>query len=168
MTDMHGLLAEIRRPRLLMRAARLGLACYRRERDLRRLVPDPEPDRAMATLLAEERDLERRRQAGEATYSVTHHVEVLIALIAEARLAPPAGCLSLAQRRWRGPSCGDCAGSGRCRHRRIRGGASVLTDERAAGTARAASFRRRQGRTVSTRRHHGKGRGPVGPRPSAG
>ncbi|MWP36747.1 hypothetical protein GQY15_03915 [Rhodobacter sphaeroides] len=94
MTDMHGLLAEIRRPRLLMRAARLGLACYRRERDLRRLVPDPEPDRAMATLLAEERDLERRRQAGEATYSVTHHVEVLIALIAEARLAPPAGCLS--------------------------------------------------------------------------
>ncbi|MFQ6774878.1 DUF6477 family protein [Cereibacter sphaeroides] len=93
MTDMHGLLAEIRRPRLLMRAARLGLACYRRERDLRRLVPDPEPDRAMATLLAEERDLERRRQAGEATYSVTHHVEVLIALIAESRLAPPAECV---------------------------------------------------------------------------
>ncbi|ACM01013.1 DUF6477 family protein [Cereibacter sphaeroides] len=92
MTDMHGLLAEIRRPRLLMRAARLGLADYRRERDLRRLVPDPEPGRAVAALLAEERDLERRRRAGDATYSVAHHVEVLIALIAEARLAPPAAC----------------------------------------------------------------------------
>ncbi|AXQ93562.1 DUF6477 family protein [Cereibacter azotoformans] len=89
MTEIRSLLAEIRRPRLLMRAARLGLADYRRERDLRRLVEDQRPERAVTALLQEERRLEARRQAGDATYSVTHHVEVLIALIAEARLIQP-------------------------------------------------------------------------------
>lgn len=89
MTDFRSVLAEIRRPRLLMNAARLGLADYRRDRDLRRLVGDQRPEPAVSALIAEERRLEDRRQAGDATYSVTHHVEVLIALIAEARLIQP-------------------------------------------------------------------------------
>ncbi|MGP3696465.1 DUF6477 family protein [Rhodobacter sp. NSM] len=86
MTEIRSLLAEIRRPRLLMRAARLGLSDYRRERDLRRLVEDQRPERAVTALLQEERRLEAQRTSGDTTYSVTHHVEVLIALIAEARL----------------------------------------------------------------------------------
>ncbi|MCE6952797.1 DUF6477 family protein [Cereibacter sphaeroides] len=89
MTDFRSLLAEIRRPRLLMRAARLGLADYRRERDLRRLVGEQRLEPAVAALITEERQLEDRRLAGDATYSVAHHVEVLIALIAEARLIEP-------------------------------------------------------------------------------
>ena len=89
MTDFRSLLAEIRRPRLLMRAARLGLADYRRERDLRRLVGDQPVLPAVCALIDEERRLEDRRQAGDATYSVAQHVEVLIALIAEARLIEP-------------------------------------------------------------------------------
>ncbi|SNX73309.1 hypothetical protein SAMN05878503_11528 [Cereibacter ovatus] len=86
MTDFRTLLAEIRRPRLLMRAARLGLCDYRRERDLRRLVGEQQAERAVTRLLAEEQRLEDRRRAGDATYSVAHHVEVLIALMAEVRL----------------------------------------------------------------------------------
>ena len=38
MSDIHTLLAELKRPRLLIRAARLGLAQYNRTRDLRRLM----------------------------------------------------------------------------------------------------------------------------------
>lgn len=90
MSDFRTLLSDIRRPRLLMRAARLGLTEYRRERDLRRLVGDQRPERAVRALLWEENQLEDRRRSGDATYSVTHHVEVLIALMAEVRLLPQA------------------------------------------------------------------------------
>ena len=38
MPDPRTLLATLRRPRLLMRAARFGMTDYRRERDLRRYV----------------------------------------------------------------------------------------------------------------------------------
>ena len=86
MTDFRTLLSEMRRPRLLMRAARLGLVDYRRERDLRRLVSDQRPEPAVRALMSEESRLEDRRRAGDQTYSVAHHVEVLIALMAEARL----------------------------------------------------------------------------------
>ena len=39
MTDFRIILANLRRPRLLMRAARIGLQDYRRDRDLRRILP---------------------------------------------------------------------------------------------------------------------------------
>ena len=38
MTDARPILADLRRPRILMRAARHGLADYRRDRDLKRLI----------------------------------------------------------------------------------------------------------------------------------
>ncbi len=83
-------LEALSRPRLLIRAAQHGLADYDRNRDLRRLlataVPPP-PERALADLMAREQRLESARRARDATYSVAHHVEVLIALLAEARLA---------------------------------------------------------------------------------
>ena len=41
MTDFRTLLADLRRPRLLIRAARFGVADYKRERDLRRLIKRP-------------------------------------------------------------------------------------------------------------------------------
>jgi len=91
MTDVTALLAALRRPRLLIRAARFGLAEYNRERDLRRLMRlpvAPSPARAVDSLIAEEARLEAIRLAGEASYSVARHVEVLIALMAEARLLP--------------------------------------------------------------------------------
>ena len=89
MTDFRALLADLRRPQLLIRAARCGLADYRRDRDLRRLIDgQPSPDRAVRRLLTEEERLETIRQAGEANYSVSRHIEVLIALMSEVRLLP--------------------------------------------------------------------------------
>ncbi len=89
MTDFRALLADLRRPQLLIRAARCGLADYRRDRDLRRILDaQPSPDRAVRRLLTEEENLEATRQSGEASYSVTRHIEVLIALMSEVRLLP--------------------------------------------------------------------------------
>lgn len=91
MTDLLGVLKSIRRPRLLIRAARFGLRDYNRDRDLRRLVKSedlPGPAGAMSTLLEEEARLERTRREGDAAYSPARHVELLVAVIAEARLLP--------------------------------------------------------------------------------
>ena len=82
MTDFRDLLKNLRRPRLLVQAARLGMADYRRERDLRRIAGTPAaPDHAQAAL-------EQTRRAGDAGYDIARHVEVLIALMAEVRLLP--------------------------------------------------------------------------------
>ena len=87
MSDVRMMLANLRRPRLLMRAARFGLGDYRRERDLRRLVnTSASPDLTVPQLLSVEQDLESCRLAGTASYSAARHIDVLIALLAEAQL----------------------------------------------------------------------------------
>lgn len=87
MTDCRTMLASLRRPRLLMRAARFGLAEYRRERDLRRYVGTAaSPEDTVSSLISVEAKLEATRLAGDAAYSVARHIEVLIALLAEAQL----------------------------------------------------------------------------------
>jgi Family of unknown function (DUF6477) len=87
MTDCRTMLATLRRPRLLMRAARFGLAEYRRERDLRRYVAAVvSPEDTVTSLMTVEARLEATRIAGDAAYSVARHIEVLIALLAEAQL----------------------------------------------------------------------------------
>jgi hypothetical protein len=97
MTDMTPMLAHVRRPRLLVRAARHGLAEYNRKRDLKRIfnLPQaPAPLRALDMLISEEARLDEQRRSEDAAYSIARHVEVLIALMAEAQLAqthPPAG-----------------------------------------------------------------------------
>ena len=89
MTDFHTLLANLRRPRLLIRAARLGMQDYRRERDLLRLLGAAgTSDHAVARLMSEEERLEENRRAGIAAYSVARHIEIMIALISEVRLLP--------------------------------------------------------------------------------
>ena len=82
-------LSRLRRPKLLIRAARFGLAEYNRDRDLRRLMRAqavPAPTRALPQLIEEEARLEISRKSGAAAYSPARHVEILIALMAEARL----------------------------------------------------------------------------------
>lgn len=88
MTDPMTLFAAIRRPRLMIRAARLGLSDYRRDRDLRRLLgmAGAAPDRAFRALLEAEEQAEITRISGDAGYSIARHVDLLIALMAEARL----------------------------------------------------------------------------------
>lgn len=89
MTDLLTMLNSLTRPRLLMRAARLGLGDYRRERDLRRLLgthPLPGPRKALAQLMEVEATHEMNRHAKDGTYSPRAHVEALIALLGELRL----------------------------------------------------------------------------------
>lgn len=89
MTDFANTLNAVRRPKILIRAARAGLAEYRRDRDLKRVLKTPGPAgerNALVPLLAEEARVEELRRAGDATYSVQRHITVLTALIAEARI----------------------------------------------------------------------------------
>jgi Family of unknown function (DUF6477) len=87
MSDFRMMLANLRRPRLLMHAARFGLGDYRRERDLRRLVNiSASPEVTVPRLLSVEEALEATRVAGDASYSAARHIDVLIALLAEAQL----------------------------------------------------------------------------------
>ena len=89
MSDIRTILSQLRRPSLLMRAARFGLGDYRRERDLRRLVgPIVSTEKVMARLMDEEELLESYRVEGRADYSLGRHIDVLIALMAEMNLLP--------------------------------------------------------------------------------
>lgn len=89
MSEPCNLLSEMRRPAMLIRAARFGLVDYRRERDLRRLIKsEPSPERAVPRLIEVEERMEATRRAGDAGYSVNRHIDVLIALLAEARTLP--------------------------------------------------------------------------------
>lgn len=88
---LAALVTGLRRPALLIRAARAGLLEYNRSRDLKRLMRlphPPAPEHALGALLAEEAALEETRKAGDARYSVARHIEVLIAMMAEVRLLP--------------------------------------------------------------------------------
>ena len=84
MSDFRKVLSEMRRPPLLMRAARLGVQNYNRGHWLKRLVPgETSAERILPRLLNAEEELELIRQRGDASYSITRHIEVLIALLAE-------------------------------------------------------------------------------------
>jgi Family of unknown function (DUF6477) len=91
MRDIRTALENMRRPRLLMNAARSGLVNYKRDRDLRRLIgtePRTPMEITLPKLLSEENRLESIRIAGDAAYPVARHIDVMIALLAEARLLP--------------------------------------------------------------------------------
>lgn len=80
--------ATLRRPKLLVSAARHGLCDYNRSRDLARILLMPRiPLRALESLRDCETEMEDRRLSGDPAYSCLRHVELLIALMAELRLA---------------------------------------------------------------------------------
>ncbi|MEM7752450.1 MAG: DUF6477 family protein [Pseudomonadota bacterium] len=83
-------LSALTRPRILVRAARLGTAEFNRERILRRVIEGecvPAPGQAFDQLFEREATMDEARRAGGAAYSPARHVELLSALICEARLA---------------------------------------------------------------------------------
>ncbi|PRY26292.1 hypothetical protein CLV78_101387 [Aliiruegeria haliotis] len=88
MTDFIQALGALRRPRLLIRAARHGIGEYNHSRDFKRVMRSdstPAPERAVRKLMDAEAELDRRRREGDASYSPSRHVEIMIALMAEAR-----------------------------------------------------------------------------------
>lgn len=90
MTDFRTKIHQLQRPKMLIHAARMGLADYRRERDLRRFgyISWP-PEKTLPHLLDAEGHLEECRRNGEMSYSIAQHIDVLIALMGEMRLLPP-------------------------------------------------------------------------------
>ncbi len=89
MLDILSLVGALNRPSLLVRTARIGADSYRRSVHLPRVlgtVAIPRTGQAILKLLEIEADCEDRRVADRADYSVARHVEVLIAIMAEARL----------------------------------------------------------------------------------
>jgi uncharacterized protein DUF6477 len=86
MSDLRKTLNCLKRPRMLVGAARKGLTLYRRDRDLPRIAGGGIGTPAQR-LLEREDQLERTRREGDVTYSVARHIAVLTALLAEASLA---------------------------------------------------------------------------------
>lgn len=94
MTTTLESLKTLRRPSLLIRAARHGMREYDRKKGLRRILRAEEPPQSgtvLAALAEAEARFEETRKAGDASYSVSRHLEALIALMAEIRLASTAG-----------------------------------------------------------------------------
>jgi len=86
MLDIATRIARLRRPKLLVNAARFGLDDCVRSQHLKRLLKTeilPRPAPAVMQLLDIESIMDEARKTKQATYSVACHVEVLIALMAE-------------------------------------------------------------------------------------
>ena len=91
MQNANDTLSAIHRPKILVRAAKIGMEWYKRERDLRRLTrgfSTPAPAEAVSQLMEAEGLLEDARKSGDAAYDIHRHISVLTALLAEARLLP--------------------------------------------------------------------------------
>lgn len=89
MQDLISMLHAVRRPPLLMRAARIGAEDYNRSVHLPRLLGygmQPRHGTALIKLMEIEADLNSQRTSGDAGYSLIKHVDVLIAMLGEARI----------------------------------------------------------------------------------
>lgn len=89
MQDVISMLHALRRPPLLMRAARIGAEDYRREVHLPRLLGYgvlPRHGAALLRLIELEGNLNDQRVNGNTSYSLFKHVDLLIAMLGEARI----------------------------------------------------------------------------------
>ncbi len=89
MQDILTRLNHMRRPRLLMRAARIGAEDYRRTLHLPRLMGHrrlPKQGEALMHLIEIEDALNDQRLNEDSSYNLLRHIDVLIAIVAEARV----------------------------------------------------------------------------------
>lgn len=89
MQDVLTQVTSLKRPTLLVRTARHGIEGYNRVAHLRRLLKSeqlPGPGQAIMKLLELESVIDAQRIAKRAEYTVARHVEVLVALMCEARI----------------------------------------------------------------------------------
>lgn len=95
MPRLHQSESGLRRPALLVAAARKGQAGWRRARDLKRALKRedlPPPAVALRLLYQDEAHLNEARIAGAAEYDLQRHVLLVIAILAERaalKAAPP-------------------------------------------------------------------------------
>lgn len=89
MSDVLSKINQLKRPPILVRAAKEGALRYNRVRCLRRLTGEDVPlknPQVLEQLLEMEGVCNDQRQTENAQYSVVRHVELLIALIGEAQI----------------------------------------------------------------------------------
>lgn len=89
MKDVLTTLHAVRRPGLLIRAARIGAQQYRRAPHLARLIgaiPPASSGAALMQLIELEAEVDSYRKNEQAGYSPARHVDILIAMMGEARL----------------------------------------------------------------------------------
>ncbi len=89
MCDVLQQLNALKRPKLLINAARIGSMEYRRETHLHRHLKESGPlhsHHALERLIELESELDAKRTGATAGYSVARHVELLIAMMGEARI----------------------------------------------------------------------------------
>jgi hypothetical protein len=89
MEDVLTKLSRLKRPTLLIRTARHGLQDYNRIVHLRRLLKTealPGPGQAIVRLMELEAVVDQLRVAKRAEYSVARHIEMIVAMMCEARI----------------------------------------------------------------------------------
>ncbi|MFP7673195.1 DUF6477 family protein [Marivita sp. S0852] len=89
MQDLLTQLSNLRRPRLLIRAARIAVPDYRRATRLPRLLGygmTQKSGPALMRLMCLEAEMNDKRENGDASYSIADHVELLTAVMGESHL----------------------------------------------------------------------------------
>ncbi|WP_299725576.1 DUF6477 family protein [uncultured Tateyamaria sp.] len=89
MQDILSMLNALHRPRLLIRAARIGAEDYRRAAHLPRILGYgqlPRHGNALMRLMEVEGELNALRLGEDSSYSLLRHIDVLIAIVGESRI----------------------------------------------------------------------------------
>lgn len=89
MQDILSMLNALHRPRLLIRAARIGAEDYRRSAHLPRLLGYgqlPRHGNALMRLMEIETEINMLRLSDDSSYSLLRHIDVLIAIVGESRI----------------------------------------------------------------------------------
>ena len=89
MEDVLTQITRLKRPTLLVCTARHGIEDYNRLIHLRRLLKTdnlPSPGKAVVKLMELEKILNDQRVDKRAEYSVARHIELIVALMCEARI----------------------------------------------------------------------------------
>lgn len=100
MEDVLTTISRLKRPTLLVRTARFGLEDYNRVVHLKRLLKIdmlPGPGAAILKLMELEAITNDLRLAERAEYSVARHVELLVAIMSEARILKASNASRLRQ-----------------------------------------------------------------------
>ena len=89
MQDVLTMMDRLARPRLLTRAARLGAEEYNRETHLPRVLgygQVPRAADALLRLMQHEAAMNDKRKDRDTSYSLPYHLDLLIAMVGEARI----------------------------------------------------------------------------------
>lgn len=89
MKDIIGQVMDLKRPNMLVQAARFGVDDYKRGRHLRRCLGKetlPSPGQALVALLDFEKQINLERETKANAYNAPRHIDILTAIMAEAAL----------------------------------------------------------------------------------